>query len=1065
MSLTSAQKKAAYAKGSVSVTAGAGTGKTHMLAERYLHHLKNDVDSPLEIVTLTFTDKAAAEMRSRIRQTVAAGLSDRPDMISELEAAPISTFHALAARICREHPQEAGIPVDFGLLDEMDAKLWRLDNLAIAISQLPIQYFDQIPYSLMSAALESFLDDPLSAESALRQTQSAWLPEMEMQREVALKELLNHPVWNESVTILETYHGTADDKLEMMRQDAVEAIAQITLPEQTKAALTAISELKINVGSKKNWKPAESIDEVKDAIKAIRELVKDSLKEGLITLEISWVDEQVEEILPILQQAFEQVRSHLQQEKQNQRVLDFTDLEVGALKALQQPEVQDYYTKRWKVFLVDEFQDTNPVQGKLLQAIAKNAILTIVGDAKQSIYAFRRADVGVFKQWCQKIESEGGESVSLDRSFRTHQPLMNAINQVFAPVLGNLHQDLYSEQIEPHAAPHLQVYAVEELDPTTGDKTTIDSRRFVEAQHIADKLATLIADGVEIFDKQTQQLRPIGYGDIAILSRTWAPLEIYGQALENRGIPIVQAGGGSLLQTREAKDGLALLQFLADPTDDLALVALLRSPFFAVSDPILFQFSQSLPQQMSWWRQMKLEQFSELAVPLKVLMQLLLERQTEPPSQLLQRVDQLTGYTAVIANLAGCDRREADWRGFVDFVRNVEQGNHEVLNVVRRLKRLVENEIDIPRPTLAGSNAVSLMTIHRAKGLEWSVVVVPDLTRPKSTTSPKVYFDPAWGVGLKLKNKNGEDEPSILHTLLEKRQKACEQDEAKRVLYVALTRARDRLILTAAGEKGGNLELLQPGLAENYPIETIAFDPDRAKPLAPTVPKLPSIPSKMLLGASGAGLTTLPVTALTEYDQCPKRFQLRYMLGHPRIKTGAPSTFAAEIGTLTHKILEQQVQDKTDLLHIDLPESDIQDAWNLAQQFRTHSTYADYQEGNWEQLIQLSMGGITWNGNIDLTGNDFILDVKTDQEMNPHHHRLQLWAYAKATGKEMAHIAYLRHGVVHSFNAAELLEIEKEAEAIAQSISEGNFQPTASHHRCAQCPYSEICDEATLTAY
>ena len=179
MALTSQQEQAATSATSVAITAGAGTGKTYMLAGRYLFHLREQNLSPLQIVAMTFTDKAATELRSRIRQTVQQEAPERFDWLAELEAAPICTFHSLAARIRREHPEAAGVPADFTPLDEWEGQLWQAEQVAIALDQLPSGLYGQIPYSLMKAAMEVFLQDPLSAEEALQRSREDWLPDLQ----------------------------------------------------------------------------------------------------------------------------------------------------------------------------------------------------------------------------------------------------------------------------------------------------------------------------------------------------------------------------------------------------------------------------------------------------------------------------------------------------------------------------------------------------------------------------------------------------------------------------------------------------------------------------------------------------------------------------------------------------------------------------------------------------------------------------------------------------------------------------------------------------------------------
>ena len=853
MSLTEQQQKAAYANGSVAVIAGAGTGKTHMLAERYLYHLRLHELSPLEIVAVTFTDKAAAELRSRIRLAVSQQLPERPDLLAELEAAQISTIHALAMRICQEHPQAADVSPDFTVLDELEGMVRVNQWLDEALDCLPVELYAQIPYSLMSQALQTLLKDPIAAEQALAQNTEKWQQLALLLQAKAVSELLQHPTWQQASMTLQSYVGKNGDRLELeTRQPALQAMIAVELGENITESLSVITELKINVGSKKNWLEG-GLEIVKQTIKELRELVEKALKDGLVSLEFGAVDEQLKTMLTALQAAFNSVRNHIHQAKRRSRILDFADLEIGALQALQDEQVQFYYAQRWQAFLVDEFQDTNPVQSEILQILTKNALLTIVGDAKQSIYGFRRADVEVFQSWRDRIISCGGKEEILSTSFRTHKQLVNNINNIFAPLLNNLHQNLDAHRREsPNFHPSIQVYTVQ-AEPDINKP----QRLRVEADHLAKLLKQMLDERTPVYDKKTALLRPMQPGDIAILSRTWEPLEVYGEALSSVGIPVALAGGGNLLATREAKDGWALLRFLADPSDDLALVAVLRSPFFAVSDRVLFTFVQSQRDytteqdekaKNNWWEKLKLSDIAELQRPVQVLGELLGDRNLEPPTRLLQLANHLTGYTAVITNLPGAARRETDWRGFVELVRQLEHGSNDVFTAVRRLKQLAAAEIEIPRLPLSANDAVALMTIHAAKGLEWSVVVIPDLTRSQPHTSETVYFDPAYGVALKLEDEQGETQKPVLYVCLEHLRKTREETEALRVLYVALTRARDQLILTATDASGGNLSRLEPGLtAAGIAINTIPFNLELAQPPVPPEPPLPPEPHSLLI--------------------------------------------------------------------------------------------------------------------------------------------------------------------------------------------------------------------------
>jgi ATP-dependent helicase/nuclease subunit A len=1093
MTLTSEQEKAAYSSGSVGVIAGAGTGKTYMLAERYFYHLTVDGFSPLEIVACTFTDKAAAELRSRIRATVSQRLPDRFDLLAELEAAQISTLHSLATRICQEHPELAGVPTDFRVLDELEGKIWVNEQLTLALAELPEKIYQDINYSQLVDILPKLLADPIAAERAFERAINPDSLIGKMQQS-ALSELLGNPQWQLATETLHQFAGVEGDRIESARKTAIQAVN--ILKENSKnnchpqAALEELNNINLRGGSNKKW-PDGGFTEIKEAIATLKKLADKEIKRGRINLEIGESDHKLTAILPSLKQAFMQVREFLTAAKRKARLLDFADLEVYALKALSHPEVQDYYRQRWQAFLVDEFQDTNPVQGEFLELLTSQANLTIVGDAKQSIYGFRRADVAVFQSWCDRIQhnsendsgnkGKGGEIVELSTSFRTHEGLIHQINQIFGPLLGNLHQNLTAFRTEaPDVNPDINTY-LEAYTVAAGEVNDINRCRQAEGRHIARTLKQMLDQKMPVYDKKTGGLRPVKPGDIAILSRTWDPLELYGEILASAGIPVVLSGGGNLLDTREAKDAWALLRFLADPTDDIALVAVLRSPFFAISDRTLFTMINSLEtgeaKKLPWWEKIQMEakpDFLEMEQKpgffkkpgfsvVKILKQLLGDRTVEPPTRLLQIADRLTGYTAVINNLPGAARREADWRGFMELVRQLETGNNDVFNVVRRLRQIAAADVKITRLPLEAENAVALMTIHAAKGLEWPVVVVPDLTRSKPNSAPSVYFDPAWGVAVSLSNEAGEKQKPVLYVWLENLQKEREDAEALRLLYVAFTRSRDRLILTAASDKGSLLDLLRPGLnAAHISVEKIPLTPDDLFAPEPPLPPLPEGDRPEILGFVGSGLFELPVTALSEYIRCPKRFKFRYIDGHPG--TGEGMAIAQKIGILVHKALENNIRNPETLSRFDssLYPEQIQEVLSLAQAWDEYPDYAPYRQGNTtkETKITLTIDSITFNGVIDLLGDNFVLDYKTDQIIEPHHHRCQLWVYAAATERPQAYIAYLRKPSLFTYPRDYFQAVGEEVKKIVQDILQADYRPHAWPSNCRSCPYEEICEDA-----
>jgi ATP-dependent helicase/nuclease subunit A len=399
--------------------------------------------------------------------------------------------------------------------------------------------------------------------------------------------------------------------------------------------------------------------------------------------------------------------------------------------------------------------------------VAPQATVSLVGDLKQSIYAFRGADVRNFEELIHSIEKRGGQRIELSVSYRTHQQLLDALDGLLRSLLPAHYRTLRAHRAASPPGPHLEVYAVQ-------------GRRLHEAQFLAERIAELLECGLEVHTDEGH-LRPLRPSDIAILSRTWRTLEIYAQQLQRLGLPAVLTGGGELLKTQAAQDGLALLAFLSRSDDRLALAALLRSPMGLMDDRALFELAQRAGEG-PWLPHLDGE-------PARILSRLLEERH-EPPSRILALADQLTGYTAILAHLPDGARRLADWKGFVDLVSQLEGGYEGLEDLVERLRRLAEARL--PRPSLAGEG-IQLLSIHAAKGLEWPVVWVGGLEWPRRSEEQDVIIDPRQGIALR-----SEEEVPGFFAYLEQLKAQQEDEERRRLLYVALTRARDYLFLSAA---------------------------------------------------------------------------------------------------------------------------------------------------------------------------------------------------------------------------------------------------------------------------
>lgn len=1055
--LNDEQLKAATAAGSVAVTAGAGTGKTHMLAYRYLHHVSGQGMSPLEAVAVTFTEKAADELRSRIRATLRRENAGS-ELIAEVDAAQISTIHALAARICRDFYDIAGIPPDFSILDPIEFPMWLVETLDEAVAAIDPATIEQLGYGFLRKVMPKLLAEPITSRAALSVDPESWRTAIAAAAAEAAAELRASAELLEAVGVMDSAHPIEADALSSARECARALSEALISGEGIRQAAEAMDKSRPDWGSAPNW-PNNGTQILRPPLKALKQKTRHLLPN--LQLELGDADMELHQKLRLLRSAFHQANDRLQTIKRAENLLDFNDLEYYALQILNHPEGEalQHYRRRWKAFLVDEYQDTSPAQEEMLELLMQDADRTIVGDEKQAIYGFRGADIDVFARSRQRIlETKGGSEIPLSKTYRTHRPLVESNNLLFKPVLGSMHKDLESARTDELVTPGPYLSAARVQKP---DKNVPPGMRIVELEHIAETIREVIGSGTLIYDKVLKSTRPAEYRDMAILCRKWSPLGTALEVLSADGIPAVNTGGGNLLETQEARDAAALLNFLAEPTDGIPLVGILRSPFFGISDEQLFDAAAEVRNGTTWWDVVRRRPEFERAAT--VLRELINYRKRLSAGDLLRMADRQTGYRAVAANLPHGQRREADWQGMIDLLAQMERrGEGGLFDAVRHLGQLAAAQTEVPRPQIDAGNAVTLMTIHKAKGLEWPIVFVCGLSEQSGTDKGDVKFDRELGAVFKLESDGFDKTEPAIYTLVQMRRKARESDEAKRLLYVAVTRARDRVYLTSSeGGKGTDRETLLPGFDAVGVIEQpIEYRADKAFIRSPQPPELFAEPRLIQLDGIGRVRRSISATAITSYMTCPRQFRFRHMDGHP----GAGEGFAraSTVGTLTHLALEHDIADSAGLLLRQPEASDdcVVEALRHAECFRSSEKYAAYRSGDLrrEEPFSVEIDGLLISGKVDLVGADFVLDYKTDESIDAEHHRFQIWVYAHAMKKPRGILAYLKNDDVREFGAADLAAAEHDTMLLIEGIRTGKYEPTPSSAACRYCSYRTVCD-------
>lgn len=807
--LSEPQRTAALAQGNdVAVTAGAGTGKTLTLVARYLALLANDV--PLrQIVAVTFTRKATREMRNRVRQKIGTFLLQL-DQISteipkwqayynELDAARIGTIHNLCGEILRTHPAEAGIDPRFTVLDETQSALLIQESMeavlawAVESSDLtPLfellgerQLQELIIFLLNTRQTVQEIISQISADTIL----DHWQGQLHAAQERILAQLLTDPGFNDAIKTLTLNQATnPDDKAEQQRQIALSALHHLdrnSLAGKLRN-LVVLGEIDLRGGSQKSW-PNGMLNEVKEALRSLRDLYR---QQSLLTQSLNAQDKRIAAAMPAIYTLFQYAYQTYQGRKAEREALDFDDLESQAIHLLESnPDVRHYWQGQIQAMLVDEFQDTNEQQRQFIRLLCPEpGKLFIVGDAKQSIYRFRGADVTVFATEKERIKHKNGYLVDLDTSYRAHEELLEGMNDLLGPTLGS-----DSPYQPPWVAPFVP------LEPGNKPVEHDLSSPFIEfhltfgtkdealpraATALASKLMRLHLD------------KGLDYGDIAILCRASSAFQYYENALDDAGIPYLTVAGKGFYDRPEIRDLLNALQAIADPHDTLALVGFLRSPACGLSDITLYRLNTQRLTTQSLWDTLQqhsflddVEEMNRLQTAVALIRDLHQQAGRTPVADIFKQFLDRTYYRAILRR-AGQPRALRNVAKLLADIHTSELVNiAEFLEYAQTLRDSGSREGEA-RATAGG--AVQIMSIHAAKGLEFPLVVLGDVGST-STHSSRVLMDSDSGILLSAKSE--EQEQAASYQMGASLVQEQEEAETARLLYVALTRAEQLLMI------------------------------------------------------------------------------------------------------------------------------------------------------------------------------------------------------------------------------------------------------------------------------
>jgi ATP-dependent helicase/nuclease subunit A len=895
----------------LAVTAGAGTGKTTLLVDKIVHKVVVE-GLPLEnLLALTFTEKAATELRERLRRR----LGDE-GRAAALDRAEIGTIHSFCAHVLRRFPVEAGVAPDF-----------RVDEGAV----FRVRF---------ERAWPRWLDRELGSAARRPRAWKAVLSRVDLG---TLREL----AWGLSsfgVPLDEPGDGAAT--LREFAREAALAAPALADALAGKAPVPARPRAGASPREKSAWRLAQdmaSIDEelVGRAVALVSEFARefrgDYLRAGYVTFDA------------------------------------MLSLVYELLSNPEFPEVLEFLRNRYRFILVDEFQDTDPLQGAILQKLAEGpdgrlvpGRILVVGDPKQSIYSFRGADIVAYHRFVDRILEEGGERAALRTNFRSHGRILSLVNDVFGRLIAP-HRQL-QPTYEPVECPEGRAPAFPEptIEAILIEDAGAEEAREAEAEAIAGWIASR---------------RDVRYRDVAILLRALSDVNLYLEALRGRGIPYVIEGEKYFYGTPEVVDFVNLLRAVAYPHDRVALAAVLRSPYGALSDQELYARRRELDYRRASDLPLFgfLRRWNEEAGRRGVaeLIDLIFE---ESYALEIARA----GYHGeqAVANLLKLRRKAADFEA--------QEGGtlREFLVRAGRAIRELEEEGESP---LADEtlDAVRVLSIHRAKGLEFPVVFLPDLHREfgGSRGEPVVRYDwPTRTRGIRLGAVCDAGGAALSWLDRERR-----REELRRILYVGMTRAREILVLTGGVRAKGEtyLSMLLPDLDRHARVTRVPYRrPALAAPPAPAEPERPDFE-----GLAARWRARERRASLSERFTSPTRLE-EASEGEPR----APAEAAIEIGRACHRVLET-----LDFSRPEVPEGVPPEAARILERFFRSEAFQELASSEIlarELPFLLPRGGQVVQGVLDVVyrknGILYVGDYKTDKMLEPGAYELIRDLYTEA---------------------------------------------------------------------
>lgn len=1109
-------------KSNVSLLAGAGSGKTYVLMKRFVQILRSDLSvNPTNIVAITFTRKAADEIKGRVRQAVSECVEQVQNDLERLrwqehlqkvESAPISTIHSLCSRILRDNPVETQLDPEFTILEDFEAQ----------------DFFKE--------TLQQYLRKNIKENAALRRLVQTYGVNSFVNQVTALGDKLSELVREDNLA--EPYLK-AKEELPALQQKLFAAVrtvieAREALGAKTKGRQTLTEAAGLLDEMQKQLLAPEPDCSLLDASGVVKVSGK-ALAAELTNLknlrhELNHVllnakgCDLVQDWLAVLQEFY----ACLSARKQENNVLFNDDLDLLAIEHLQKNEaLQQKYQERYKYIMVDEFQDTNERQRQLIYLLCGNKLdnknnLFIVGDVKQSIYRFRHADVSVFNRVKEDIAQNAGKNLGMKTNFRSTQSIVESCNTAFCQLM-----DLPKEEIclEHHEGANTGGAKVCLLQVPYKSKDDDLGAKEDKWQKEAEAIAAYLQQELP---KVEPQLRP--GASKAILLRAMTHCEILRQTLQGYGINCVVVKGKGFYEQQEVLDILNLLAALHNRYASLELAGALRSNYFGLDDATLTQLFWQTENEKPLWDVLQAVGRGELQMNL-------------PPEQqalAMHAAERLRSLRQAAALMALPELFAQLWDELKpEFVLSQQENGPSKLANVKKLRRLaqqycqtkqaslaewLQNVKDLrassskePAATVQADDALQIMTIHNSKGLEFDLVILPQLDKSvKGDTASIKYLPGKEGeqglLGIKVPDKEMQLQKSGVYELAKARDSELEEEESRRLLYVAMTRAQKQLLMvgTVAEEKLPEAVIGLPSAKGWWQQLQAVYEADWEKQesscpwvrllcadaLSPAVvqqgeqQKLALEPLALapLPAYAACGRTCFTASALQTYLHCQRQYYYQQVLAVPELEQTVAGEQAHELpasvtGSIVHKALELYNGYNAEAvfaiaLEKFAPGAAATQAKSMFDAYIVSDLYKALPKKQKRELefVQPLQQELAAEGVIDLLAFDeddnmIIVDYKTGTPPEPDEVKLG-YAYQLALYKDAAEKLYPGKRVVRAelhflqnmsvwqlpFDKSYLQEAVELCEEISGKGEEDDFTCSC-NESCAYCHYAYLCPQ------